>query len=66
MPIYEFKCQDCENIFELLLMSNDEKHEMKCPRCESENFERVLSATSYAMGAPAGDSGPRARSEERR
>ncbi len=61
MPIYEFKCIACENIFELLLIGNEESHAMKCPKCESENFERVLSTTSYAMGASAGNTGPRAQ-----
>jgi putative FmdB family regulatory protein len=54
MPIYEFKCLKCNNFFELLFMGEDDKKEMKCPECQSEEFERVMSASGFAIG---GDSG---------
>ncbi|MDM8522514.1 zinc ribbon domain-containing protein [Desulfococcaceae bacterium HSG8] len=50
MPIYEFKCLKCEDFFELLVMNDSEQVELRCPKCESESFERVLSSTNYAMG----------------
>ena len=50
MPIYEFKCLKCEEFIELLFRNQDEEIEIKCPSCESEDLERVLSATSYSMG----------------
>jgi putative FmdB family regulatory protein len=54
MPLYEFKCQQCNEIFELLVMSHEQDVEMKCPHCGAEAFERVLSTTHYAMGGGAG------------
>lgn len=54
MPIYEFKCFNCNEFFELLLINSDEEIEMKCPKCKSEDFERVLSATNYNMGSGSG------------
>ena len=54
MPIYEFKCLKCEEFFELLLMNAEDQMEMKCPSCESENFERVLSTANYSVGGGAG------------
>ena len=58
MPIYEFRCLACENLFELLILNDDEKVEMRCPACQAEHFERVMSATHYSMegrsGAKAG------------
>ncbi|MBU0987777.1 MAG: zinc ribbon domain-containing protein [Proteobacteria bacterium] len=54
MPIYEFKCLKCEKFIELLLLSSDEKIELKCPDCNSEELERVLSTSSYSMGAGSG------------
>jgi putative FmdB family regulatory protein len=50
MPIFEFKCLECENFFEILVLNNDEKAKMNCPECEAENFERVLSTTNFTMG----------------
>lgn len=49
MPLYEFKCLKCRELFELLVMHN-ETGPVTCPKCKSEDFERVLSATSYTMG----------------
>jgi putative FmdB family regulatory protein len=50
MPIYEFKCLKCEEFIEILVMNQDEEIELKCPKCDSEELARVLSATSYTMG----------------
>ena len=49
MPIYEFRCLDCQNLFELLVL-NEEEIEMKCPSCDSHTFERVMSTTNFSMG----------------
>jgi putative FmdB family regulatory protein len=47
LPIYEFKCIGCGHIFELLqLRKDDEKQGMKCPKCSSQEVERVLSSVS--------------------
>ena len=56
MPIYEFKCLTCEEFFEILALNRHEKVPMKCPKCGSETFERVLSTTNYSL---AGGSGQR-------
>lgn len=49
MPIYEFKCTECSEFFELLVIGEDDKTEMCCPKCKSEKFERVMSTTNYSM-----------------
>jgi len=61
MPIYEFKCLACENVFEMLLINPDETVELKCSKCDSENLERLLSATNYAMGVSGGNMAPKAQ-----
>ena len=57
MPIYEFKCLKCENLFELIVLSDTEEAEMRCPNCHSGDFQRVMSAAGYTMSGGAG-SGP--------
>jgi putative FmdB family regulatory protein len=49
MPIYEFKCLKCNNFFELLVMGSNDQAQITCPKCHSEEFERVLSTASFAM-----------------
>jgi len=51
MPIYEFRCLSCRDIFELLFLTENDKKEIRCPHCGGEELERVLSVTNYAKGA---------------
>lgn len=50
MPIYEFRCLSCNHCFELLTVRQDDTIEMKCPECDNQEVERVLSCVSYVMG----------------
>ena len=33
MPIYEFKCKNCGNIFEYLCLKSSDKDNASCPSC---------------------------------
>ncbi len=48
MPIYEFKCLKCEEFFEIIVMGSNNA-DTACPKCRSDEFERVVSKTNYAM-----------------
>lgn len=50
MPIYEFRCIRCGEVFEKLFMARDEKVDISCPRCKSDVVERIVSVTNYATG----------------
>ncbi len=50
MPIYEFICRECRNIFELLALNSGDLIEVKCPACNSENLERVMSRVNITSG----------------
>jgi len=54
MPIYEFKCLECNDVFELLLMKSDASVKLRCPKCSGEELERVLSAAAYTVGGASG------------
>ncbi|MBW2368196.1 MAG: zinc ribbon domain-containing protein [Deltaproteobacteria bacterium] len=54
MPLYEFRCLKCQDLFELLVMKTDEQIELRCPKCSSPEFEKVMSSTNYAMKGGAG------------
>lgn len=62
MPIYEFKCLDCNEYIEILVMgSQDDQVEMKCKGCGSERLERIMSTTHFSVAggaAAASASGP--------
>jgi putative FmdB family regulatory protein len=49
MPIFEFKCLDCEKYMEILVMNKQEEMEMACSDCGSGNLERILSTTNHTV-----------------
>jgi putative FmdB family regulatory protein len=65
MPIFEFKCLDCDKYIEILVMNKQEEMALACSDCGSGNLERILSTTSHTVagggsGQPA-DSGANAQ-----
>ena len=54
MPIFEFRCLECGNVFEKLFMNSNEEINLECPECKAHVCERVVSRANYAMGAGPG------------
>ncbi len=48
MPIYEYVCSDCGNMFEYLVLGSNDN--VCCPKCGKENLERKMSAFAYKSG----------------
>jgi putative FmdB family regulatory protein len=51
MPIYRYQCEACEQVFETLVMKQNET--VACPSCHSEKLQKLL--TSHAVGSNAPD-----------
>ena len=51
MPIFEFKCMDCDQYMEILVMKKQDEVEMVCSHCGSGNLERVLSTTNHTVAS---------------
>jgi putative FmdB family regulatory protein len=58
MPIFEFRCLECGNLFEKLFIKPNEEAKIECPKCRSGSFERVISKASYIMGSGKGGRKP--------
>jgi putative FmdB family regulatory protein len=54
MPIYEYRCEDCETAFEKLVRTFRE--DVACPGCGSLDVERLLSTFAMAGGSDRGPS----------
>lgn len=50
MPIYEYRCAKCDKVSEFLVGVGQEKTEIKCKYCGSEDVHRIISATFVASG----------------
>lgn len=52
MPLYAYRCEDCDNRFETLVRSGETP---ECPTCASTHLDRQLSL--IAKPAPGGEGG---------
>ena len=65
MPIYEYRCDICEQQFEEMVRLGDGAGEIRCPRCGAQKVNRLLSlfgvgqATAASASNAAGDDGGR-------
>jgi len=48
MPIYEYKCNQCGEGFETIVFSSQDEANVRCPKCDSQEVERRISA--FAVG----------------
>lgn len=55
MPIYEYRCSQCGEKFEKLVRSTSGPVEVRCPACEDDRVERLISAFGF-VGASSGAS----------
>lgn len=55
MPIFEFRCMKCGNVFEKIFLPSDQEVDMQCPECKSDALERVVSRTNHVMARGAGE-----------
>ncbi|HDJ23093.1 MAG: hypothetical protein B5M54_04905 [Candidatus Aminicenantes bacterium 4484_214] len=44
MPIYEFKCHTCGQVFEVFWQSRKSYIQLQCPECGSQTTEKILSS----------------------
>ncbi|UCH43346.1 MAG: zinc ribbon domain-containing protein [Dehalococcoidales bacterium] len=52
MPIYEYRCMKCGEIFELRRDLTDSGSKTKCPRCGSQSPRRIPSVFNSRPGGP--------------
>ncbi|MBW1980734.1 MAG: zinc ribbon domain-containing protein [Deltaproteobacteria bacterium] len=58
MPIYEYQCQECGEVCEILLISSHQPEQrLECSNCGSSRLEKILSAASYAVKTSGSSAG---------
>jgi putative FmdB family regulatory protein len=51
MPLYEYSCQECRSVFEVLIRSckdRSEEDRVACPSCTSRNVTKLFSTFSVS------------------
>lgn len=54
MPIYEYFCKNCSEIFSLLQWNSSPKRDIRCPKCSSKDVQKKLSSFSCSFPADPG------------
>ena len=52
MPLYDFKCEECDHVEEVLLRNVDAKDEYpkECPKCgEKECMKRQIGTSAFSL-----------------
>ena len=48
MPIYEYKCEQCDHQFEILQKISD-KPASTCPACNADSLRKLMSAAAFKL-----------------
>ena len=51
MPIFEYKCSECNTKFEVLHKSIAKQHDVSCPKCNSINYKKLFSSFSSSINS---------------
>jgi putative FmdB family regulatory protein len=49
MPIFEYRCQNCDTKYEVLHKSTLNQQEVSCPKCNSTESKKLFSAFSASI-----------------
>ncbi|MCS7199615.1 MAG: zinc ribbon domain-containing protein [Caldimicrobium sp.] len=49
MPIFEFQCKECGEVFEELVFGNN-YGDIKCKRCKSLQVQKIMSQVAFKSG----------------
>ena len=52
MPLYEYKCSECNTKFEVLHKSSINQDDINCPNCNSAANKKLFSSFSSLMSSP--------------
>ena len=57
MPIFEYQCFECQEVFETLQLSRESTEDTQCPGCGSEQTEKLVSAFATTGSDSLGSAG---------
>jgi putative FmdB family regulatory protein len=51
MPVFEYKCSDCNKKYDVYHKSSVNNEEVECPSCHSKNFKKLFSSFSASVSS---------------
>ena len=56
MPLYDYQCNGCGEVFEIMLRFSEAGQPQLCPKCESKNTQKKLSIVASFKVSSSGSS----------
>lgn len=57
MPLYEYRCETCGNVYEQIRRMSDADRNLECPDCKSAKVKRLLSVFATSSGGASTTAG---------
>jgi putative FmdB family regulatory protein len=57
MPIYEYRCNECGQAFEMIQSVSEKDKGVHCPACKSSKVKRLMSVFSSCQASDGGSAG---------
>lgn len=51
MPIYEFKCKQCDKIFDEFILNSNNLSTIYCPQCNSKDVSKMMSTFGFSSNS---------------
>lgn len=48
MPVYDYKCNDCGNKYDIYFKVRENKEEIECPSCKSKSAKKLMTSASIS------------------
>ncbi|HEX2869059.1 MAG TPA: zinc ribbon domain-containing protein [Ignavibacteriales bacterium] len=55
MPVFEYRCRECNTKFDVLHKSHESQEEVVCPKCKSKDNKKLLSSFSASVSSGSHD-----------
>ena len=59
MPLYEYECESCGRVVELLIRGKQDERDAACPKCRGKKLRRLPSVFAAHAAAPKSTPLPR-------
>jgi putative FmdB family regulatory protein len=61
MPVYDYRCEECKNVYDVYHKGKEITEDIVCPSCGSASYKKLISIPAMQMGnhadeCPAGGS----------
>lgn len=54
MPIYDYRCKECNTVFDVFHKGKEVEEDIVCPKCGSTKYVKLMSAPSLSFSSSSG------------